>query len=615
LIEQALAVRSEDPGRAIELLVEADVGAVLERTRLEVWLEILDRHGSDSTAWRQFLASAPPPDLAIRGSLGLARALVDRGEHEAAAEVLENVPPAGRGQADALLVEMADGPWREPAARRLAVAAPATLRRVAPDLDRQVPATLSADELLDRGMRWQEGGRPERTVAELRPKRWRGPDERRRRLVLARAEVAVGSPTRALRLLPSAAQADGEQLMVRGQAFRRRAWQRAPDPNARSAFADCLSVANRALTVSGTARPVRLEALQLVLECGTEAGALEEALDAWWALEANGWRNDQRDWLGRRLGVALAQREGNDPRVHDLASSLPRHNRCLRFWAWLNDQDGREELRRLAEAPLADIYGVWARKLLGIAEPERLQLPAPVEPGDPPWSVQWLMDRDAISEASSEWRRIPNGWSSTRSEMLAAVGLSTSLSRHHQAIRWLVSAFPGVGTVKMDREPENAVQAYLPLRWAPAIRAAANESGVEPWLVAGVARQESLFGEHARSPRGALGVLQLRPDTARMHARALGLGTSPDLYDPEINIRIGTRELARLIRRFESVEPALAAYNAGETRARRWQRRWQDRRRFTEAIPIPESYNYVRRVVYLAEAYRLVYDDVWRRPP
>jgi soluble lytic murein transglycosylase len=161
----------------------------------------------------------------------------------------------------------------------------------------------------------------------------------------------------------------------------------------------------------------------------------------------------------------------------------------------------------------------------------------------------------------------------------------------------------------------NAIRAYLPLRWASALRAAGNESGVEPWLLAGVARQESLFGAHARSPRNALGVMQLRPDTAGMHARALGFGRDPDLFDPETNIRIGARELARLIRRFEAVEPALAAYNAGETRARRWWSRWQDRRSFTEAIPIPESYNYVRRVLYLAEAYRLVYDETWRRPP
>jgi soluble lytic murein transglycosylase len=115
------------------------------------------------------------------------------------------------------------------------------------------------------------------------------------------------------------------------------------------------------------------------------------------------------------------------------------------------------------------------------------------------------------------------------------------------------------------------------------------------------------------SPRGAIGVLQLLPSTARPHARALGLGSKPDLRDPEINLRLGARELSALMRRFGAVEPALAAYNGGLTRARSWWKRWPDRHRFTEEIPVPETYNYVRRVVFLGEAYRLAYQDEWRK--
>jgi soluble lytic murein transglycosylase-like protein len=63
------------------------------------------------------------------------------------------------------------------------------------------------------------------------------------------------------------------------------------------------------------------------------------------------------------------------------------------------------------------------------------------------------------------------------------------------------------------------------------------------------------------------------------------------------------------------VEPAVAAYNGGETRIRGWWKKQPDRRRFTEEIPIPETYTYVRRVVYLREAYRQVYDNPGRTPP
>ena len=166
----------------------------------------------------------------------------------------------------------------------------------------------------------------------------------------------------------------------------------------------------------------------------------------------------------------------------------------------------------------------------------------------------------------------------------------------------------------MAAVPENAVVEYLPLLWSEALMTAARESKVDPWLIAAIARQESGFTAHARSPRGAVGVLQLLPSTARGHARALGLPSPPDLRDPELNIRLGARELAFLMRRFEAVEPVLASYNGGMTRARKWWRRWPDRKRFTEEIPVPETYNYVRRVTYLSEAYRLVHREKWRNP-
>jgi len=99
--------------------------------------------------------------------------------------------------------------------------------------------------------------------------------------------------------------------------------------------------------------------------------------------------------------------------------------------------------------------------------------------------------------------------------------------------------------------------------------------------------------------------------TARGHAVALGLGRSPDLFDPGVNFRLGARELSRLIANFGRVEPALAAYNAGESRVRSWWRRWPQRQQFTEAVPIPETYTYIRRVTFLSEAYRLVWADQW----
>ena len=198
-------------------------------------------------------------------------------------------------------------------------------------------------------------------------------------------------------------------------------------------------------------------------------------------------------------------------------------------------------------------------------------------------------------------------------EALVAAELAADNGWSTDSIRWLRSGFRELSSVDMNRVPENVVRAYLPLRWRQAVTAAAREAGLDPWLIAGVARQESGFVSHAMSPRGAIGVLQLLPTTARLHSRALGMGSQPDLRDPELNLRLGARELGALMRRFGAVEPALAAYNGGLTRVRGWWKRWPDRHRFTEEIPVPETYNYVRRVVFLSEAYRLAYEEEWRK--
>ncbi len=83
------------------------------------------------------------------------------------------------------------------------------------------------------------------------------------------------------------------------------------------------------------------------------------------------------------------------------------------------------------------------------------------------------------------------------------------------------------------------------------------EHGLDPALVLAVVATESAFDPNARSPRGALGLMQLMPDTARR------MGVS-DPLDPEENLRGGVRYLSMLLDLFGDLTLALAAYNAGE---------------------------------------------------
>lgn len=147
------------------------------------------------------------------------------------------------------------------------------------------------------------------------------------------------------------------------------------------------------------------------------------------------------------------------------------------------------------------------------------------------------------------------------------------------------------------------------------IQPAANELELDPMLVTGLIRRESLFDERAASRADARGLMQLMMPTARSMARQLGdpAPEAEDLFDPAISVRYGTRYLRQKIDEFGGrTEVALAAYNAGEGKAREWQGlldEW-DPDLFMELIDYSETKDYVRIVSYHRSTYHLFYDPV-----
>jgi soluble lytic murein transglycosylase len=105
--------------------------------------------------------------------------------------------------------------------------------------------------------------------------------------------------------------------------------------------------------------------------------------------------------------------------------------------------------------------------------------------------------------------------------------------------------------------------------------------------------------------------MQVLPSTGRDYARTLGIAAfrTARLTDPETNIRIGTAFFADLLKQYDDVAAALAAYNAGESRATRWlaERPGVSRDQFIDDIPYPETQTYVKRIIGSAEDYRLLY--------
>jgi len=132
---------------------------------------------------------------------------------------------------------------------------------------------------------------------------------------------------------------------------------------------------------------------------------------------------------------------------------------------------------------------------------------------------------------------------------------------------------------------------------------------LDPSLIYGVMRRESLFDPFARSSVGALGLMQLMPRTARTVASSLGLKRpgKADILQIGTNIRLGSHYLKRVMNRFEdNVALAAAAYNAGPGNVKRWlpKESTMPADLWVETVPFTETRNYVQAVL----AYSTVFD-------
>jgi soluble lytic murein transglycosylase len=180
---------------------------------------------------------------------------------------------------------------------------------------------------------------------------------------------------------------------------------------------------------------------------------------------------------------------------------------------------------------------------------------------------------------------------------------------------WLVIAVVlGLGLAFLvAREPvEKGIREItLPLRHEDVIRQQARDKGLDPALIAAVIYQESKF-EDRTSSAGALGMMQLLPDTAHFIARKTGgtQFTTRDLSTPQINIAYGSWYLRYMIDRYEGNQTlAIAAYNAGEHNVDTWVERAGGPDGFDadKDIPFPETRHYVDSVLDHKRQYRDTY--------
>jgi len=147
------------------------------------------------------------------------------------------------------------------------------------------------------------------------------------------------------------------------------------------------------------------------------------------------------------------------------------------------------------------------------------------------------------------------------------------------------------------------------------IEAYAGEYGLDPYLVAAVIHTESGNRPDAVSTSGAIGLMQIMPETGEWAAEKLSLNayTVQSLYEPKVNVRIGCWYLSFLMERFEQDRRLmLAAYNAGHGNVAKWlkdEALSQNGQLVT--IPFEETQRYVEKVQRAYEKYKTLYPKQW----
>ena len=202
-------------------------------------------------------------------------------------------------------------------------------------------------------------------------------------------------------------------------------------------------------------------------------------------------------------------------------------------------------------------------------------------------------------QADAEWRYAYG--SLDAKERIAAIALAANWGWYTQAIE-----------TAADQHQFDDYPILYPRPFHSEIRAAVERNGLSPALVLGVIRQESLYQVDAVSPVGALGLMQLMPETAARTARHRRL-PDPDeaeLINPSVNIALGSAHLAVLLDRFgRRVALAVAAYNAGSRAVRRWlPAKAVAGDIWIENIPYTETREYVERVLWHSVVFRWLAD-------
>jgi soluble lytic murein transglycosylase len=153
-----------------------------------------------------------------------------------------------------------------------------------------------------------------------------------------------------------------------------------------------------------------------------------------------------------------------------------------------------------------------------------------------------------------------------------------------------------------------------PVYYKEEIRKSAKQYEVDPFLIMAIIQIESKFDKHRISKKGAVGLMQMMPTTAKWAIKQTKLSPMASYYldDPGTNIRLGTWYISFLHEMFNHNSYAvIAAYNAGPGNVKKWIDRgiWDGTRENISQIPFGETRHYVQRALYYKQRYEKIYND------
>ena len=181
-----------------------------------------------------------------------------------------------------------------------------------------------------------------------------------------------------------------------------------------------------------------------------------------------------------------------------------------------------------------------------------------------------------------------------------------------RALNVLKKSFPDYSQMKPEELTREEWDVFYPLAYWDIIVQESRARNLDPFQVASLIRQETVFMSRARSSARAYGLMQVLVPTGVLTAKKYGLEravTEESLYEPRLNIQLGTAYLRDQIDKFGRIEYVAAAYNAGPIRVVQWRSSLPaEMDEWAEAVPFKETRGYIQGVVRNRLQYMRLYD-------